>query len=85
MNLQGNNLGNEGSKQLFHTLTINKTLEEINLSDNSINDTDSELNEKFVTLITTNKILGSFDLRYNQLYETWGNTVLNVLSGVSHI
>merc|ERR1712096_13854 len=82
LNIQGNNLGNEGAKQLFHSLTINKTLEEINLSDNSINDNDQEVSEKFVNLISTNKTLGSFDLRYNQLYETWGNAVLNVLSGV---
>jgi len=36
-------------------------------------------------LICANKTLGSFDLRFNQLYETWGNSVLTVLSGISHI
>lgn len=71
LNLQGNQLKNKGTYELFRGLEINTTLESINLADNQFGETgDGEkLIEKIQQVFKVNKTLREYDLNYNGIYD----------------
>ena len=70
LKLQGNLLKNKGVFQIFRALEINETLEKINLADNQFGEsTEIPVVEKICEVIVKNKSLGSYNLKFNGLYE----------------
>lgn len=70
LKLQGNLLKNKGVFQIFRALEINETLEKINLADNQFGEsTEVPVVEKICEVIVKNKSLGSYNLKFNGLFE----------------
>ena len=68
INLQGNHLRNHGVCVLFRGLTINKSVETVNLTDNQFGE-EEEVMESLKNLILKNKSVRYLDFTYNGFYE----------------
>lgn len=78
LNLTGNHLRNEGIIILLRGLSIAKTLKKIILTDNQFNEADDVL-EAFRRCMIKNKVLGKYDLMYNNFSEAGVNFFMNVI------
>ena len=84
LNLQGNHLRNEGIKEVLWGLRVAKTLEKINLSDNQFG-RDDELITLLTTCMQKNKVLGTYDLRYNGISDADTMKIVEVLPESQHV
>lgn len=76
LNLQGNHLRNYGVSILFRGLTVNNTIENLDLTDNQFGEEESVL-QSFKNLILKSKTIKNIDFTYNGFYEEGGQKMLD--------
>ncbi len=84
LNLQGNHLRNEGIKEVFWGLRVAKVMEKVNLSDNQFG-RDDELISLATTCMQKNKVLGTYDLRFNGVSDADAMKIVEVLPDCPHV
>lgn len=77
LRLGGNNLGNEGVKRLFAGAKMAKKLKTLDVSNNKFN--IEQVTCELASLITTNTVLGTYDLSSNVVTDEGVTNLVNSL------
>lgn len=84
LNLQGNHLRNHGVTILFRGLTVNNSIETLDLSDNQFGEEPGVLSS-FMDLIRTHKKIKFINFTFNGFYEEGAQKLLDFLTQLAEV
>lgn len=84
LNLQGNHLRNHGVTILFKGLTVNNTIETLDLSDNQFGEEPGVI-AAFTELIRVHKKIKFINFTFNGFYEEGAQKILDFLTQLSEV